>query len=100
MTTDVASSPANPEWRSDLDALAFRPAGHDGVCVVHRRAFRALLGHSGTDQDCLAYFHARVAAFEAAALAKITRRHLGPMNNFHLTSRDVSVVQGRMPDPL
>lgn len=100
MTIDVAGLPAVLEWRSDLDALAFRPTGHDGICVIHRLAFRTLLGHSGTHQDCLAYFHAQVSAFEAAALAKIGRRNLGSMDNFHLTSRDVNVAQGSLLDPL
>ena len=49
MTADVSGSPAIPEWRSDLDTLAFRPAGQGGVRVVHRLVFRTLvlgLGYS------------------------------------------------------
>jgi len=32
-----------PMWRDDIDALAFQPADHRGICMVHRRAFRTLL---------------------------------------------------------
>ena len=31
------------KWRHDIDALAFRPEGHRGTCVVHRLAFRTLM---------------------------------------------------------
>src|SRR6476469_144498 len=31
-------------WRREIDSLSFMPAGHQGECVVHRRAFRVLLG--------------------------------------------------------
>lgn len=86
---DEGSKPI-PEWRSDLDALAFRPASSSGLCVVHRRAFRALVGHPASDQECLSYFRAEWPAFVAAALAKIARQKLTDTDNFHLTSRDVN----------
>ena len=89
MIDDKGSTPV-PEWRPDLDALAFRPSGHSGTCVVHRRAFRALVGHPASDHECLSYFHAELATFVAAALAKIARQNLTGTDNFHLTSRDVS----------
>lgn len=76
-------------WRTAIDALAFRPPGHDGFCAVHRLAFRALLGRTGMPADCLAYFTAHRPAFERAAAEKIARRGLDSLANLHLTSRDV-----------
>jgi hypothetical protein len=81
-------------WRSDIDALAFAPERHAGLCTVHRLAFRTLLGRMPTPQDCIAFFQANEAAFRAAARAKITRRGLAPGANFHLTSRDVAAAIG------
>jgi hypothetical protein len=77
-------------WRSDIDALAFAPEGHAGICTVHRLAFRTLLGRTPGPGDCMAYFAAHERAFHAAAAAKIARRGLGPGANFHLTSRDAA----------
>ena len=79
-------------WRSDIDALAFEPAGHAGSCTVHRLAFRTLLGRMPTPEDCVAFFAANAPAFQAAARAKIARRRLAPGANFHLTSRDVAAA--------
>ena len=31
-------------WRDDIDAVAFRPAGGESFCLVHRLAFRTLIG--------------------------------------------------------
>jgi hypothetical protein len=76
-------------WRDDIDALSFRPDGHDGSCVMHRLAFRALLGGPASPADCLRLFADRRAAFEAAATRKIARRQLPPAAIFHITSRDV-----------
>jgi hypothetical protein len=81
--------PMSSAWRSDLDSLTFRPKGHDGDCVVHRRAFQTLLGFKPAPEDCAACFVERRAAFEEAAAAKIARGALRPDANFHLTSRDV-----------
>ena len=81
--------PAPAEWRADVDALAFRPAGHAGFCMVHRLAFRVLVGASAAPEDCLALFAGERAAFETAARAKIARRTLAPEANFHLDSRDI-----------
>jgi len=79
-------------WRSDLDALAFEPDGHGSVCMVHRLAFRSLLGLAPTPDDCMAYFAAHAAAFHQAAAAKIARRRVRPGVSFHLTSRDLSAT--------
>jgi Protein of unknown function (DUF1488) len=81
--------PMSSAWRSDLDSFSFRPQGHDGYCVVHRRAFQTLLGFKPAPEDCAACFAQRRAAFEQAAAAKIARGTLRPDANFHLTSRDV-----------
>jgi hypothetical protein len=81
-------------WRPDIDALAFHPAGHGGICAVHRLAFRALLGREGTPADCLAYFAGHRPAFERAAAEKIARRGLGAAASLHLTSRDVARALG------
>ena len=96
MTADASASPA-AEWRHDIDALTFRPGGHGGVCVVHRLAFRALVGRPANDRECLAYFRAQAGAFEDAARAKIAGRGLGHGENFHLTSRDVTPPRGGRP---
>ena len=77
------------EWRTDIDALVFTPPGHRGLCAVHRLAFRTLLGRLPEPADCLAHFTANRAAFERAAMAKITGRGLAPDANLHLTSRAI-----------
>ena len=79
-------------WRNDIDALAFQPEGHAGICTVHRMAFRALLGRMPTPEDCMAYFGANEHAFYKAARGKMLRRTLAPGANFHLTSRDVAAA--------
>jgi hypothetical protein len=76
-------------WRADIDSLAFAPPQHQGQCVVHRRAFRTLLGIEATPQACIDYFHAHRIVFEAAAAAKIARRELPRDMSFHLNSRDI-----------
>jgi hypothetical protein len=83
------SRPEAAVWREDIEALAFRLERHQGACVVHRLAFRTLLGTLPTEQDCLGYFAAHRAGFEAAAAAKIAGKQLSPMVNFHLTSREI-----------
>jgi len=75
-------------WRHDVDALVFRPNGHEGCCFIHRLAFRSLSGEVGQD-CCKAYFRVHKDAFERAAGAKIRRAGLTTEQNFHLTSRDV-----------
>jgi hypothetical protein len=79
-------------WRSDLDSLSFRPEGHEGQCVVHRRAFQTLLGFEPTPDDCATCFLQRQDAFQRAAAAKISRAALACDSNFHLTSRDISRI--------
>jgi hypothetical protein len=79
-----------PTWRADIDSLAFRPDGHDGLCMVHRRAFRTLLKRVASAEDCADFFRCHQAAFQAAARAKIVREALGQGANFHLTSRDIA----------
>ncbi len=76
-------------WRADLDSLSFQPRGHAGQCLIHRRAFKAILGFNPTPDDCAACFQQRQAAFQAAAAAKIGRAALAADANFHLTSRDI-----------
>jgi hypothetical protein len=76
-------------WRSDLDSLSFQPRGHTGQCLVHRRAFRTILGFNPAPADCDTCFLQQQSAFEAAAAAKIARAALAADANFHLTSRDV-----------
>jgi hypothetical protein len=80
----------SPTWRDDLDALAFRPDGHQGVCMVHRRAFRTLMRAMPSPQQCEDFFLIHQDAFQAAARAKMLRARVAAGANFHLTSRDVS----------
>lgn len=75
-------------WRHDIDALVFRPGGHEGCCFIHRLAFRSLNGE-GSQESCEAYFRAHEDAFERAAQAKIRKAGVPMGQNFHLTSRDV-----------
>ena len=81
-------------WRDDIDALAFRPAGHDGFCMVHRLALRTVIGRLAAPEECLEYFAANQPVFEAAALDKIARAGLASDANFHLTSRDITGQSG------
>lgn len=76
-------------WRHDVDSLCFQPAGHGGQCFIHRRAFATILGFEPTPEDCAACFQQRLAAFEAAAAAKIRRAAVAADASFHLNSRDV-----------
>ena len=78
-----------PIWRDDIDALAFQPRGHAGLCMVHRRAFRTLLRAAPSPQQCVDYYLGHEAAFQAAARAKLLRAAVAETANFHLTSRDV-----------
>lgn len=82
-------------WRDDIDALEFALAGAGGrLCMVHRLAFRTLMGRLGSPEECLAWFAERRDRFEAAARAKMSRTDAG---NFHLTSRDIAGQDGAIP---
>jgi hypothetical protein len=77
-------------WRNDIDALAFRLADHQGLCMVHRRAFRTLLRAIPSPQQCIDFYFNHQDAFEAAAHAKMLRENVADIANFHLTSRDIA----------
>ena len=79
-----------PIWRNDIDALAFQPGDHIGLCMVHRRAFRTLLRATPTPRECVEFFNAHQEAFQAAAHAKLQRADVSKTANFHLTSRDIA----------
>jgi hypothetical protein len=79
-----------PKWRDDIDALAFQPAEHQGVCMVHRRAFRTLLRIVPSPRQCVDFYYTHQDAFQAAARAKVARADVADTANFHLTSRDVA----------
>ena len=70
-----------PTWRNDIDALAFQPDHHGGICVVHRRAL---------PRQCVDFYLTHRGAFQAAARAKVLRASVAESENFHLTSRDVA----------
>jgi len=90
-TEDRLMSPSKPPiWRDDIDALAFQPGEHSGLCMVHRRAFRTLLRIAPSPRQCVEFFNAHHGAFQAAARAKLLRTDVATSANFHLTSRDVS----------
>jgi hypothetical protein len=78
-----------PTWREDIDSLAFYPSQHNGSCVIHRLAFRSLLGFAPTRDDCANYFSAHRELFEHAAQAKILRKNIAGDASFHLNSRDL-----------
>jgi hypothetical protein len=77
------------EWREDIDALQFA-AGERRACMLHRLAFRRLLGRDPRRDDCMAYFAAHDGVFRAAAALKIARHAIARGRNFHLTSRDIA----------
>ena len=77
------------EWDGANDCLAFSPPGEDGRCVMHRRAFRALLRQEPTPTECLAFAARHQAAFWLAARLKMQRAGLEPGARFHITSRDL-----------
>lgn len=79
-------------WRDDIDSLAFQPDEHNGLCVIHRRAFRALLGFLPEPNDCCAYFENQQDIFQRAAAAKIARAVVLSENSFHLNSRDIRLA--------
>jgi hypothetical protein len=90
-TEDRLMPPSKPPiWRSDIDALAFQPDEHAGLCMVHRRAFCTLLRTTASPSECVEFFNAHHEAFQAAARAKLLRANLAANANFHLTSRDVT----------
>lgn len=76
-------------WREDIDSLAFHPEGHQGLCVIHRRAFRTLLGFLPEPHDCCKHFESQQPIFQRAAIEKIARAGLLSDENFHLNSRDI-----------
>jgi hypothetical protein len=80
-------------WHTAVDALGFQPQGHRGLCLVHRLAFRTLLGVEPTPADCHAYFDEWQTIFQRAAAAKIRRAGLSVDVNFHLSSRDIRRAQ-------
>ena len=84
------SQSETPTWRDEIDALAFELADHQGVCMVHRRAFRTLLRTTPSPQQCVDFFNTHQVAFQAAARAKVLRASVANTANFHLTSRDVT----------
>lgn len=83
-------------WRSDVEALSFRPEGHDGVCMIHRHAFRTLLKRMPTPEECAAFFRAQETAFHFAARGKIAHARLAPDANLHLTSRDLARAMAKL----
>ncbi|TAU13000.1 hypothetical protein ELI13_37825 [Rhizobium ruizarguesonis] len=79
---------SSPLWSADLDALRFT-AGNGGNCLVHRRAFRAVLRKSPLMEDCIAFYEVNQATFQAAATKKIEEHCIGDGQNFHLNSRQI-----------
>jgi len=77
-------------WRTDIESLVFPIRDQAATCVVHRGAFRTLLGAEPTPQACLTYFEEFEDAFRAAASLKIMRKCIPVGTNLHLTSRDVT----------
>jgi len=84
------SKSKTPTWRDEIDALAFELADHQGVCMVHRRAFGTLLRTTPSPQQCVDFFNTHQDAFQAAARAKVLRASVANTANFHLTSREVT----------
>lgn len=87
---ELMSDPKMPAWRDDVEALVFQPDGHEGLCMVHRHAFRTLLKRMPSPGECAEFFRGHHQAFQAAARAKVLRAGVAISANFHLTSRDLS----------
>jgi hypothetical protein len=83
-------------WHDDIDSLAFTPRGYEGVCVVHRLAFRTLLERAASPYECELYFVEHRDVFERAAARKIATRELVNGESFHLNSRDLSRAERRV----
>lgn len=96
MLKDRPSERMTPAWRADVEALSFQPAGHGGLCMVHRHAFRTLLKHMPSPDDCAAFFRAQEDAFHLAARAKIAQAGLATDANLHLTSRDLARAMAKL----
>ncbi|ACS60010.1 hypothetical protein Rleg_6985 (plasmid) [Rhizobium leguminosarum bv. trifolii WSM1325] len=75
-------------WNADLDALQFT-ACNGGNCLVHRRAFRAVLRKSPLMEDCIAFYAVNQATLQAAATEKIEEHRIGDGQSFHLNSRQI-----------
>jgi hypothetical protein len=69
--------------------LSFQPPEHTGECLVHRGAFRTLLGFDPSPADCEQWFTNHRTAIYQAAAEKISRVSLHIQDRFHLTSRDI-----------
>lgn len=78
------------EWRDDLDALQFAAGTGGALCMIHRLAFRSLIGREPQKQDCIEWYDHNAAVFQAAAIDKMTRLNLPKDRNLHIDSRDVS----------
>jgi len=76
-------------WRADLEAVEFRPHNHGGVCMIHRLAFRTLIGRSPDAAKCLVFFEDNKLAILRAAKLKMSTGKIADHRNFHLNSRDV-----------
>jgi hypothetical protein len=63
----------SPKWREDVDAVEFQPTDHQGVCLMHRRAFRTLMRAPSSPQQCVDFYNTHQDAFQAAARAKVLR---------------------------
>jgi len=75
-------------WRTDIESLVFPIRDQAATCVVHRGAFRTLLGAEPTPQACLTYFEEFEDAFRAAASLKMTRKYIPVGTNLHLSSNE------------
>ncbi|MTV14735.1 MULTISPECIES: hypothetical protein [Bradyrhizobium] len=85
-----AAANGGVQWRTDIASLVFPVPDHRAICVVHRGAFRTLLGAEPVPEACIDYFERYEDAFKAAARAKIERKRILPGTNLHLTSRDIT----------
>ncbi|MEB2844646.1 hypothetical protein [Endobacterium cereale] len=87
-------------WRDDLDALGFavffEGKDHGAACLVHRRAFRILIGFDPVVADCLAYYANNAEVFQAAAWAKIDRQSIPQGRSLNLNSRDIRRALGEL----
>jgi hypothetical protein len=86
-------------WRDDLDALQFAAGDGGALCMIHRLAFRRLIGTIPDREACLAWFAAHADVFAAAALDKMTRLDLLRDRNLHIDSRDVLRQMPDNPNP-
>lgn len=76
------------QWAAEADAVRFS-APNGGSCLIHRLAFRALLGRDPRVAECVDFVNLNIEAISAAAATRLSSAKIGRGINFHLNSRQI-----------